>query len=67
VRAAFDRADAGGALRALLEVRASNEAAQHLYARFGFRVLARRSHYYMQPTEDALIMGCEMRDVSEHV
>ncbi|MEW6325154.1 MAG: ribosomal protein S18-alanine N-acetyltransferase [Nitrospirota bacterium] len=61
VQAAFDRANAGGALRALLEVRASNEAAQRLYARFGFQLIARRAGYYTNPTEDALIMGCEMR------
>ncbi len=60
VQAAFDRAVAGGAIRALLEVRASNEAAQRLYARFGFQVTARRMRYYINPTEDALMMGCQV-------
>lgn len=45
-----------GAARATLEVRASNEAARRLYERLGFQVAARRSGYYTQPDEDALIL-----------
>jgi [ribosomal protein S18]-alanine N-acetyltransferase len=45
-----------GAARATLEVRASNEAARRLYERLGFEVAARRSRYYTQPDEDALIL-----------
>jgi len=45
-----------GASRAVLEVRESNEAAQALYARFGFRRVARRAGYYSHPTEDAILM-----------
>ncbi len=46
-----------GALRGFLEVRASNVAAQHLYARHGFAVVGRRAKYYSQPSEDALVMA----------
>lgn len=40
----------------LLEVRAHNTVAQHLYERMGFETIAVRKKYYHQPTEDALIM-----------
>ena len=39
-----------------LEVRASNVAAQHLYASRGFHEVGRRTGYYKQPEEDALIL-----------
>jgi [ribosomal protein S18]-alanine N-acetyltransferase len=48
-----------GATRATLEVRESNEAARRLYASLGFEVVARRSRYYSQPDEDALILWRE--------
>ena len=52
------RAGAGlGALTATLEVRRSNEAAQQLYARFGFSVAGVRRDYYSSPVEDALILS----------
>lgn len=41
---------------ASLEVRESNQAAQELYARFGFEVVGRRRAYYRDNREDALIM-----------
>lgn len=46
-----------GALAAFLEVRASNRAAQALYARCGFAVTGRRRNYYSDPAEDALVMS----------
>ena len=49
-----------GARRAWLEVRASNEPAQVLYARHGFRVIGRRRGYYLRPREDALVMAAEL-------
>lgn len=45
-----------GARRLTLEVRATNEAAQRLYERFGFDVVGRRPAYYGDNGEDALIM-----------
>jgi ribosomal-protein-alanine N-acetyltransferase len=48
-----------GATRATLEVRESNQAARRLYASLGFEVVARRSRYYSQPEEDALILWRE--------
>ncbi len=39
-----------------LEVRASNREAAAFYERAGFVVVGRRPAYYMQPTEDAILM-----------
>ena len=39
-----------------LEVRASNAAAIQLYESVGFRAIGRRSNYYWQPSEDAIVM-----------
>lgn len=44
------------ASRAVLEVRASNAAAQTLYQGFGFRRVAVRPKYYNHPIEDAVLM-----------
>ena len=49
-------AETEGAVKATLEVRASNEAALALYERLGFRISARRPGYYTNPQEDALIL-----------
>ena len=43
-----------------LEVRASNAPAIALYEGFGFEILGRRPKYYVNPTEDAYIMGKEL-------
>lgn len=40
----------------MLEVRASNQAAIHLYEKYGFEFLCIRKKYYQKPTEDANIM-----------
>jgi ribosomal-protein-alanine N-acetyltransferase len=48
-----------GARKATLEVRASNSAAIALYGRLGFRIKARRTGYYSNPDEDALILWLE--------
>jgi ribosomal-protein-alanine N-acetyltransferase len=45
-----------GIERVLLEVRESNQAAIGLYQRLCFREISRRSQYYHDPVEDALIM-----------
>ena len=39
-----------------LEVRSSNDAARGLYRRYHFKETGRRSAYYSQPTEDAVIL-----------
>jgi ribosomal-protein-alanine N-acetyltransferase len=46
----------GGAQRALLEVRRSNQVARALYERLGFRVLSVRPAYYADPQEDGLVL-----------
>ena len=48
-----------GAVRALLEVRASNGEARALYERFGFSVSGIRRGYYSHPVEDALVLSRE--------
>ncbi len=50
---------AQSAIRALLEVRASNQAAQSLYAGLGFRHVSSRPKYYTNPIEDAVLMELE--------
>jgi ribosomal-protein-alanine N-acetyltransferase len=42
-----------------LEVRASNEIAQGLYKKYGFRVVGRRRRYYSSDGEDAIIMSTD--------
>jgi ribosomal-protein-alanine N-acetyltransferase len=42
-----------------LEVRASNEIAQELYRKYGFRVTGRRPRYYSSDGEDAIIMSTD--------
>jgi [ribosomal protein S18]-alanine N-acetyltransferase len=49
-----------GARAALLEVRATNVAAQALYERYGFRLTGRRRDYYTDPKEDALLMSAKL-------
>ena len=42
-----------------LEVRASNEIAQELYKKYGFRVIGRLPRYYSSDGEDAVIMSTD--------
>ncbi len=53
----LERAMALGALRATLEVRVSNRAAQALYLKYGFQILERRRRYYSDNNEDAYLMA----------
>lgn len=48
-----------GSRRLTLEVRASNESAQALYAQLGFAQVGRRKNYYFHPREDGLILQKE--------
>lgn len=52
-------ARAEGMQTALLEVRRTNLAAQHMYEQFGFGVVGIRPHYYHDTNEDALLMNLE--------
>jgi ribosomal-protein-alanine N-acetyltransferase len=61
--ALLTKAVAMGAKDLTLEVRMSNEAAKHLYAKFGFAPAGIRKNYYSDVNEDALIMWAH--DVSE--
>ena len=45
-----------GASRCALEVRSANRAAQALYCKAGFRTVGRRSAYYSDPPDDAVLM-----------
>lgn len=42
-----------------LEVRESNEPALRLYGQSGFHEVARRTNYYEEPEEDAIVMRAE--------
>jgi ribosomal-protein-alanine N-acetyltransferase len=42
-----------------LEVRVSNKAAQALYKKYGFQVIGRRTRYYSDNGEDALLMSTD--------
>ena len=50
-------ADARGARKVLLDVRADNPAAQRLYARHGFVPIGRRRRYYQPSGVDAVVMA----------
>ena len=43
-----------------LEVRTSNEAARKMYEKFGFNTVGIRKKYYINPTDDAVIMMMEL-------
>jgi ribosomal protein S18 acetylase RimI-like enzyme len=49
-----------GAHEVWLEVRASNTPALRLYEYCGFVVIGRRSGYYVDPSEDAVLMRCRI-------
>lgn len=54
-----------GALSSFLEVRASNEAAQGLYRKFGYEEVGRRPRYYKDNNEDAILMTLEKLNVEK--
>ena len=56
VRELVAEAEKAGAMSQTLEVRASNEPAQRLYEKFGFRTVGVRRNHYEDGGEDALIM-----------
>ena len=50
-----------GAERMTLEVRVSNDIAQHLYRKLGFRTVGTRKNYYTDNNEDAYIMWADLK------
>ena len=56
VTKAMANACRAGAKQVYLEVRASNQAAITFYAGMGFRECGRRSGYYRDPVEDAVLL-----------
>ena len=48
-----------GARSSYLEVRATNQAALQMYKELGFKIVGRRSHYYHDNQEDALLLTLE--------
>jgi [ribosomal protein S18]-alanine N-acetyltransferase len=48
-----------GARSSYLEVRAGNHAALQMYKEMGYKVMGRRSHYYHDNQEDALLLTLE--------
>ncbi len=56
IRDLLHRAETAHATSVLLEVRESNAAARRLYEKLGFSEQARRSNYYRDPPEDALLL-----------
>jgi len=62
LEAVIEQARARGARELFLEVRVSNQVAQRLYQRHGFREVGRRRNYYTAPIEDALVM-CRLLDL----
>ena len=57
----LDEARQRKANAAFLEVRSTNHVAQALYEKCGFRAIAKRSNYYSEPSEDAVVMSLELR------
>jgi [ribosomal protein S18]-alanine N-acetyltransferase len=51
----LDHARSQGGTSVFLEVRESNRAARLLYEKWGFEESGRRSGYYTQPQEDAIV------------
>jgi ribosomal-protein-alanine N-acetyltransferase len=49
-----------GAVQAILEVRASNQAALRFYERHRFLIVGRRARYYNEPPEDALLLTAKL-------
>lgn len=59
---ALTAARAAGAEVVHLEVRASNDRAQALYASRGFGPVGRRRAYYRDPVEDAIVLRCALNN-----
>ncbi|MBR6951259.1 MAG: ribosomal protein S18-alanine N-acetyltransferase [Oscillospiraceae bacterium] len=62
LRSAETAAGGRGMGEAFLEVRASNAPAVGLYEKAGWRRLGTRRNYYVDPVEDALLYGKELKE-----
>lgn len=49
--------------RITLEVRESNKSALNLYYQYGFNLISRRTDYYSNPKEDALILMKDLKEI----
>ena len=65
IRELLLRAQSAGATSVLLEVRESNLAARRLYEKLGFSPHGRRSNYYREPEEDALLLCFSMTNLRQ--
>lgn len=61
LRHIHEKAFARGCLESYLEVRESNMSAIGLYEELGYRTYARRSKYYSDTNEDALLMKATLK------
>jgi len=59
----LEQAGAKGCETAYLEVRPANTAAVMLYRKLGFKVIGKRTNYYSETGEDALVMCKKLREV----
>lgn len=67
MRHALTSAQKEGALTSLLEVRAGNMPALHLYRRLGYQAVGLRRGYYRDNGEDAVLMTLhDIRSIHEH-
>jgi ribosomal-protein-alanine acetyltransferase len=62
LEAALEALKGGGVVRVFLEVRESNAAAATFYERHGFRKAGRRSGYYRNPDEAAVLLERKLAD-----
>ncbi len=62
LRETLKAARTDGAVRATLEVRAGNAAAQEMYRKFGFEVVGSRPRYYKDNNEDAILLTLQNLD-----
>ena len=60
LREVLDKVRAEGAVFASLEVRVSNGPARALYEKLGFEIIGSRKDYYINPAEDALVLGLNL-------
>jgi ribosomal-protein-alanine acetyltransferase len=65
IRDLLRQAQVAGATSVLLEVRESNAQARRLYEKLGFSQQGRRSNYYHEPEEDALLLSFSITNLRQ--